>query len=321
MKWRVDTLAYRADASEGARVQHQELLDELASRVTTGGHMTQTSARRFAELATTLGALQQAMHVQRREVEFSGERMDDIARDVAEAVRSSRELRSIPYMSDAAAFESKDEAGRPALGYGPSEKSGAIGYVGFENLFRGSEELIRGRQRIYVAMLDGHGPVVDLGSGRGEMLDLLREAGTVARGVDLDESMVDHARAKGHDVVLADALEYLAGQPDRTIGAIFTAQFVEHLPYRQLLELIRDARRVLRDGGLLVMETVNPYSIAAFRTFWTDLTHQSPIFPEVLLALTRDSGFPEARVIFPTGTGDLEADRWGTGEYAVVARN
>lgn len=69
------------------------------------------------------------------------------------------------------------------------------------------------------------------------------------------------------------------------------------------------------------METVNPYSIPAFHTFWTDLTNQKPIFPEVLLALTQEAGFLEAQVIFPNGTGDLKVDRWREGEYAVIAHD
>ena len=337
LKWRVDVLAPLASSVDSAQRDQRRVLDDLIARVTEVDQSTLATSRRFSDLAAQLGSLRRAMNTDHRSVEFTAERLDDLTRDVkfasrhlgdvanevkdiGEAVQSSRELRSIPYMADPAAFEVKDEAGRPALGYQASDES-AAGYIGFESIFRGSEDLIRERQKGYIPILEGHGPVVDLGSGRGEMLDLLREADIAARGVDLDESMVERARGKGHDVVWEDALHYLAGQPEGSFGAVFSAQFVEHLPYDSLVALIREARRVLRNDGLLVMETVNPYSIPAFRTFWTDLTHQAPIFPEVLLALTRDAGFPEARVIFPTGSGDLESDRWGTGEYAVIAYN
>ena len=70
---------------------------------------------------------------------------------------------------------------------------------------------------------------------------------------------------------------------------------------------------------MLIAETVNPHSIQAFKTFWVDLTHRSPIFPEVAVAYCHLSGFAEAQVIFPNGTGDFEGDRRSQGEYAVVA--
>jgi hypothetical protein len=68
------------------------------------------------------------------------------------------------------------------------------------------------------------------------------------------------------------------------------------------------------------LETVNPYSIQAFKAFWTDLTHRNPIYPEALAVYCAEAGFQEALVMFPNGSGDLASDRWTEGEYAVVAR-
>ncbi len=70
---------------------------------------------------------------------------------------------------------------------------------------------------------------------------------------------------------------------------------------------------------MLIAETVNPHALEAFKTFYTDLTHERPIFPEVALALSQLAGFEEGYVMFPLGTGELEADRQARGEYAVVA--
>jgi len=70
---------------------------------------------------------------------------------------------------------------------------------------------------------------------------------------------------------------------------------------------------------VLIAETVNPHSPAALKAFWVDLTHQLPIFPEVLLQLCRSSGFEQGYVFMPNGSGDYESDRRTAGEYAVVA--
>jgi glycosyltransferase involved in cell wall biosynthesis len=215
----------------------------------------------------------------------------------------------------------RDAWGRPTIGYraaagGPTTAP----YLGFEEIFRGPEAIVRDRQRPYVEMLRGRDPIVDVGCGRGELLDLCRDAGLSVRGVDVDPGMVARCRAKGHDVERADALEYLARQGDESIGAVFSAQLIEHLPHEQLIRFLQLSYRKLAADGLFVAETVNPHSIQAFKAFWTDLTHQRPIFPETLLALCRLYGFEEASIFFPMGSGDIDADRWNQGDYAVVAK-
>jgi 2-polyprenyl-3-methyl-5-hydroxy-6-metoxy-1,4-benzoquinol methylase len=194
------------------------------------------------------------------------------------------------------------------------------GYVGFEDVFRGSEDLVRKRQRVYVDVVRGHEPVLDIGCGRGEFLELLAKAGITASGVDADEQMVGLARAKGHEVVLDEGIANLAARGDSTLGAIFSAQVIEHLPVADLNRFFELAATKLRPGGVLIAETVNPHSIQAMHTFWVDPTHVRPVFPDVAVALCWLNGFEEAVVMFPEGNGDLRQDLHETGEYAVVAR-
>jgi 2-polyprenyl-3-methyl-5-hydroxy-6-metoxy-1,4-benzoquinol methylase len=224
-------------------------------------------------------------------------------------------------MAEPQRFLQKDAEGRDLLGYRQSNGVNSKGfYVGFQEIFRGPEELIRERQRIYLPLLKHAVLVVDLGCGRGEMLDLLKEAGVAARGVDSDSDMVGRCRAKGHVVDHLDALEFLRQQPLRSIPAVFSAQVIEHLRFAELQEFLALCRSRLQKDGLLVAETVNPHALEAFKTFHTDLTHERPIFPEVALALCQLSGFEEAHIIFPMGDGNLERDRESQGEYAIVAR-
>jgi SAM-dependent methyltransferase len=223
------------------------------------------------------------------------------------------------YTADPDALMTTDPSGRPAIGYRGAGEDSEL-YAGFEDVFRGPEQLIRDRQRVYVGLLRGHEPVLDVGCGRGELLDLLREAEIEAKGVDLDEGMVARARANGHEVELADANTYLEGIPDGSLGTVFSAQVIEHLPYDELKRFLRLAHAKLRPDGLFVAETVNPYAVNALRAFWVDLTHQAPIYPEVAVVLCRLTGFAEAWILFPTGSGEIEQDRRDRGEYAVVAR-
>jgi SAM-dependent methyltransferase len=193
-------------------------------------------------------------------------------------------------------------------------------YVGFEDFFRGPEELIRERQLAYMPLLSGRAPVLDIGCGRGEMLELLRDRGIEAAGIDIDPAMVEHCRAKGLErVQVADAVGYLEATGAGSLGAAFAAQVIEHLPYPSLLRFLRAARGALAPGGLLVVETVNPHSPQALKHFWIDPTHQHPLYPEVVVALCRLTGFAGAYVWHPQGSGDPDRDRLEQPDYAVVA--
>ncbi len=195
------------------------------------------------------------------------------------------------------------------------------GYRGFEDLFRGPEEMIRHRQRVYLDLLTERGPVLDAGCGRGEFLDLLAELGIERRGVDLDAGMVARCREKGHDEVeQGDVVEVLERTPEGSLGAVFSAQVIEHLDFPRLQRFLELSRSRLRPGGLLIAETVNPHSARALKAFWVDPSHRHPLFPETMLSLCALAGFAAGDVFAPLGSGEWEIDRTRVGEYAVIAR-
>jgi len=225
-----------------------------------------------------------------------------------------------PFTSDNQALRVRDPLGRETIGYAHAAADGRASYLSFEDLFRGSEDLVREMQRPYLDFLRGAAPVLDLGCGRGEMLDLLRDEGIDAVGVDLDSDMIRRAAGGGHDVLRADALEYLGRQEDGGLGAVFLAQFIEHLSPGTVRDLVATAARKLRPGGLLIAETVNPHSLRALKTFWLDLAHVQPLYPEALVWLCRELDYDDAFVFFPGGSGRLAEDLRYVGQYAVVAR-
>jgi O-antigen chain-terminating methyltransferase len=148
-----------------------------------------------------------------------------------------------------------------------------------------------------VPLFAGRSDVLDIGCGRGEFLDLLREHGIPASGLDLNHEMVEVSRGRGLEVAEGDALEHLRSLEDASLGGIFAAQVVEHLEPQYLMRLIETAGHKLRPEGLIVLETINPACwVAFFESYIRDLTHVRPLHPETLQYLVRVSGFPQVAI-------------------------
>ena len=217
-----------------------------------------------------------------------------LSRDVEELKRRALEDRVARLERWARDVRSQGGAGepRPGSGASPGYTPLAIDNYAFSNKFRGSSDALQEAQRPYVDHFLGEGSVLDVGCGRGEFLELLKEAGVPATGVDSDQDMVEHCVARGLDVKKADALEHLASLPDGSLGGVFLAQVVEHLPPAILLELIDLCYLKLRPGGVFLAETNNPSCLLAMAThFIIDLTHQRPLHPELMKFLLEAAGF------------------------------
>jgi len=149
----------------------------------------------------------------------------------------------------------------------------------------------------YLPLFSGACDVLDLGCGRGEFLELLREAGIGARGVDTNHAMVEHCRARELEVVEGDGLAYLESLTDGSLGGLFAAQVVEHLEPAVLVGVLDAACRKLRPGARIVIETINPSCwFAFFEAYIRDITHVQPVHPETLRYLLQASGFHRVEI-------------------------
>lgn len=177
-------------------------------------------------------------------------------------------------------------------------------YASFEQTFRGDRAQIKARAAHYLGTLaaagiePGHDAViVDLGSGRGEWLEVLAEHGYRGCGVDSNRGMLEASRERGHEVVEADALDYLKAQPDSSLAAITSMHMVEHIPHPVVLRLLDEALRVLRPGGVLILETPNPENLLVGSClFYMDPTHLHPIPPSLLQWTVQARGFEQVTV-------------------------
>jgi O-antigen chain-terminating methyltransferase len=181
-------------------------------------------------------------------------------------------------------------------------------YVALENRFRGDRDAVRERQREYLPLLgtqiNTEHPLVDMGCGRGEWLDLLIREGIPSLGVDSNVVCIAECKEKGLDVELNNIVAFLSSAQDASFGAMTFFQVFEHLPFDVLIQVMREVRRVLVPGGVLIAEVPNAKNVrVGSGTFWIDPTHQRPLFPEVLMFLAEQVGF--------SGTDGVYANRLG----------
>jgi SAM-dependent methyltransferase len=257
------------------------------SRVLTPDARLQTAGARIADLKDALGALER--------------RMRKLDRPAAATAPSP----------GAAA-----PAGSPAV---EDISSALFDYVGFERRFRGDPDVINAvLHDRYAEVLRAHQPVVDIGCGRGELLELLARDGIEVIGVEPDPGMAAEARARGITVHEQLASDYLAGVPDGSLGAVISTHVVEHLPLDALVDFLEKSAQKLRPGGVFIAETPNPATLIVLGShFIMDPTHVWPLHPDLLSFLAESAGFRQVRAEFfspadtlhlPLGDGSDAAD-------------
>jgi chromosome segregation ATPase len=171
-------------------------------------------------------------------------------------------------------------------------------YAEFEDIFRGTRADIMQRQSIYIPIVREAGagekstPIVDLGCGRGEWLELLRDSGLGARGVDLNRIFLQRCRDLSLEVVESDAIAYLRDAKRNSLGAVTSFHLIEHLPHKSLIAMLDAAFRALRPGGLVILETPNPRNLQVGScNFYLDPTHRNPLPPDLMQFVMEARGF------------------------------
>ncbi|MFI5180277.1 MAG: methyltransferase domain-containing protein [Thermoanaerobaculia bacterium] len=334
---RVDDLERDRDrlseaSASGAKAASEIAADLFRSQVRVDGlekdrdRLLDTSAvgsRTAEELKASLAALEAR----------NAERVEDLRHLKLEWSTLRSEIGAL---SGRGAKKGTAAAGAPAVPSAGDPFRAGI-YVDFEEGFRGSEKEIRKRQEADAALFKKvHGPVADLGCGRGEFLEALKAAGIPAVGCDANPVMAARAKKKGLKVEKADLFEWLGAQRKGSLGGITAYQVVEHLPPARIYELVELSAAKLAPGGILLFETVNPESAYAMKWFWMDLTHVRPVPAPSLSRLLSACGFRDVRIDWrspvpaseapPAGLRDDEKLGpmirllFGPQDYAVIGR-
>ncbi len=181
-----------------------------------------------------------------------------------------------------------------------------LDYLAFYSQFRSPPGELKRHQARFVRYFEGCRNVLDIGCGRGEFLELLRDRGIGASGVDVDPEMVDLCRSHGLKVARADGVTFLGRAADDSFDGVYMDDVIEHLEARYANRLLRLCHAKLAAGRALVIKTINPLSLATFTDYYLDPTHVRAVHPEALRYLVRSVGFDEPALEFLARVPDRE---------------
>jgi FkbM family methyltransferase len=285
------------------------------------------NARHALEHETRAGDSQSAMEEQVRQL---AQRVEDLRAEFARQQRVAALLAEI-----AGQFKPDDAALREMQMLAKEDRHHLDAlYASFEDQFRGDKEDVKARLRYYLPFLKEAGitqGILDMGCGRGDWLELLEEEGLAAQAVDSNSVLVERCRGRGLSVVQADALQYLRGLPDASLNAVTGFHIIEHLPFETLVQLLDEIFRLLRPGGLIMLETPSPENlVVAACNFYSDPTHNRPVSPHTLKFILKNRGFDNIGLQFlhPVEGSPFEAEDgslhslhmwfYGPRDYAIV---
>lgn len=177
-------------------------------------------------------------------------------------------------------------------------------YCDFENKYRGNEGIIKERLKYYIDQIilpeysqNKQVQVLDLGCGRGEWLELLKEYGYSASGVDVNTAMVLICRKKGLDVVSGELFDYIKLIPDNSRDIVTAFQVIEHIEIDKIDILLREIYRILKPNGLVILETPNTANVeVGCYGFYLDPTHIKPVNSELLKFIAEQSGYTKVEI-------------------------
>jgi len=281
-----DDLARQTDAAVARAWSHA---DEVTGAV----------AVRVEEVLTAEIA---ARETAQRDIRDLSLRLDALARRVDDLqigprlARLERDRRAAPPPAPAPAAAGDAPAPAPAAAPAPGGALPAMDYESFEGRFRPAEA-VHVHQRGYLDVLGDRRRVVDVGCGRGELIEILRAEGVDAYGVEREPDFVRLASDRGIPVQEGDGIAHVEGLAPGAVDGVVASHVVEHLAPSEVLRLVEAAWRALPAGGVLILETPNPESLVAGSVnFHRDLTHRRPIHPDTLAFVCESAGFAQVAI-------------------------
>ena len=194
-------------------------------------------------------------------------------------------------------------------------------YTFHQGKLRGSAEEIKKRQSVYLKYvkdilrsLKDKYYFLDIGFGRGEFIDLLKEQKLKnIEGVDINRDYVLKAKQKGYTVFREDALKHLY-LLDKKYYGISAFHLIEHLDFHQLFDLLVLCSKKIVKGGVLILETPNVENImVGSSSFFLDHTHKIKLPSLLIQTLLAYLGFRKIEFLY------LHPNEHGAQDLGVIA--
>ncbi|MFQ5718121.1 MAG: methyltransferase domain-containing protein, partial [Acidobacteriota bacterium] len=261
----------------------------------------------MGEAQGRVAAQQEALHEQAAQLQTLRvlvERLQDAARAGEKTWQQASQDLAARQQAAIEATQAALEQIRQRLGVPGVQPSGLDRfYRDLEERFRGPFDLIKERQKRYLPVVararagSTSRPVLDLGCGRGEWLQILAENGLVARGIDRNKAVLASCRQLGLAVEAVDLFDYLEKLPDASVGAVTAFHVLEHLPFEQIMQLLHETARVLAAGGVGIFETPNPANLGvASYSFHFDPSHLTVLPGPLLQFMAEHQGLSHIEV-------------------------
>lgn len=283
------------------RTYNQSILQSL-KLMTEGLHREQQQSKQMAQQVKKLGSMMAEHNAQVARLNYSLEKLTEKSGQLSRQIKDSKAI-----LAEHSGRIARHENLLDITAQNSTEPELDLDdlYVSFEDQFRGDRADIRERFKVYLPIVKETGagiaerPILDIGCGRGEWLELLKDEGLNAQGVDLNRDMVEQCRISGYRIHENDAIDFLKTVPKEAFGAVTGFHIIEHLPFHRLIVLLNETRRVLKSGGLAIFETPNPQNLLVGASdFWADYTHLRPLFPGTQQFLMEQFGYCRVRLMF-----------------------
>lgn len=297
-------IVFARQDNEQAKEKLNEKLNEVTLKEADGFEDIKKQLDKLQEVDSSL---KKAVNRTNERIDFAETELENNVEGLHDVVQRLDELREVSVKNTIEINNAKSIVEAHEL-YIAHEKWKATDdfYQGLEECFRGERAVIKQRQEQYVPILKerfadwSQCTFVDIGSGRGEWLDILRENGAVDYvGVDINECQNQISRGHGHKIINKNCVEYLSELKDNSVDVISGFQIIEHLSMKELLEVFQQCYRVLKQGGMILFETPNPQNVeVGANTFYLDPTHVKPLNSLYIQYIAKCSGFDSSQIIY-----------------------
>ena len=305
---KIESLKNDASSINTRQTEISSTLEGLRGEQAETGNLLQNLMNEQAENASSLGSIRKEQaengnllqNLMNEQAETASS-LESIRKEQSDTVSSLEELRKEQCeqleeigknIEQIKSFVNNDDGSLEAL------------YVSFEEKFRGSREDIKERVKKYLPYIKEVNagtndlPLLDIGCGRGEWLELLKDEGLVARGVDKNSILVSQCGELGLDVTNEEMFVYLNKLPDKSLGAVTGFHVIEHLPFVQLIKLLDETIRVLNVGGVAIFETPNPENVlVGSNSFYLDPTHRKPLPSQMIKFIAEARGLSSVIIL------------------------